>query len=121
VAIDLATYQKRILPRLREVAHPDLESPCLIWTGARGGHQDSYGKVWYEGKSRRVHVVVWRLLTGSYPAMDLLHRCDRTLCGQLDHLREGSPSENAGDRDRMGRRIGELFTFGNAPAGGVPF
>jgi hypothetical protein len=105
VAIDVGTYTKRILPRLIVVPHPELDEPCLIWNGARRGYDDSYGAIWFEGRPRRVHRVAWFLLTGQWPELDLLHECNRRLCCQIAHLREGTHAENMADR--MARENGE--------------
>lgn len=124
MAADLNTYLRRVLPRLREQSHPDLPEPCQIWTGARRGHagddgRGSYGAIWYQGKARRVHRVVWRLLTGAWPRAELAHLCDRTLCCELSHLVDGSHTENM--RGAALDEIDEIDTLPDDGGGEVPF
>lgn len=119
MATDLDTYLRRILPRLRAQDHPELPEPCQIWTGARRGYDATYGAVWYQGKSRRVHRVVWRLLTGKWPRLHLAHLCDRTLCCELSHLVEATHEENMNMRPLD--EIDEIDTLPDDGGREVPF
>jgi hypothetical protein len=58
--------------------------PCLLWTGATT--PDGYGRIWADGRARRVHRVAWEAEHGPIPAgLDLDHRCGVRACCNPDH------------------------------------
>jgi hypothetical protein len=66
---------------------------CWTWTGA-GGDGD-YGAVWYQGSTRKAHVVVYELLVGPVPAgLELDHLCRVKHCVRPDHLEPVTHAEN---------------------------
>jgi len=71
--------------RIANKLMPIPESGCFIWTGQeeRGG----YGMVWFEGKKRLVHRVVWQLERGAIEAgKSLDHLCRVRGCVNPNHL-----------------------------------
>jgi hypothetical protein len=73
---------------------------CWLWMGSGG----RYGYVWFEGKLRRAHSVVFELSGGSVPeGQELMHTCDIGLCVNPDHLVAGTHQENMTDMVRKGR------------------
>ena len=64
---------------------PIPESGCFVWTGQeeRGG----YGMVWFNGKKRLVHRVVWEIERGAIETgKSLDHLCRVRCCVNPDHL-----------------------------------
>lgn len=71
--------------RITNKLMPIPESGCFVWTGQedRGG----YGMVWFEGKKRLTHRVVWQLERGPIaPGMSLDHLCRVRCCVNPYHL-----------------------------------
>lgn len=68
---------------------------CLLWTGDTV--HDGYGRVWYEGKTRRVHRVVYELAHNHLPKL-VRHTCDNPACCNIEHLVEGTHADNMQDR-----------------------
>jgi hypothetical protein len=113
------------LPDLR----PDL-GPCWIWMGKP--QDGGYGAIGDGNRSwMRVHRAAWIIASGGPipDGFDVLHVCDRPLCGRADdigtyevngillprrgHLFLGTDDENAADKAAKGRapvRIGEQNT-----------
>lgn len=60
-------------------------SGCWLWTGADSG--DGYGKVWFHGRSRYVHRVVYEQTVDSLaPGIVLDHLCRVRACCNPIHL-----------------------------------
>lgn len=81
---------------------------CWVWTGAvdtRG-----YGHVRINGKTMRVHRLVYELALGEIPKMQghhgavVMHTCDNRLCCNPEHLRLGTHADNMADMKAKGRR-----------------
>jgi hypothetical protein len=65
---------------------------CRIWPGAvdRG-----YGRVWVDGRAKRVHRVVWELKHGPIPeGMTIDHLCRVRACCNTEHMELVSQGEN---------------------------
>jgi hypothetical protein len=78
---------------------------CWQWTGgaqARG----RYGAIYVDGKLQSAHRVAWFFETGEWPDPNACHKCDNTLCVRFSHLFEGTPKDNAIDREQKGRGSG---------------
>ena len=79
------------------------ESGCLEWTG--GLSSSGYAVMQVDYKTRRVTHIVWELANG--PVAEgkyMCHSCDDPLCVELDHLFEGTPTENMQDAVRKNRQ-----------------
>lgn len=78
---------------------------CWLWTGATD--KDGYGVLVHKGVHWRAHRAAWALTHGPLtPDVHLLHGCDTPLCCRPDspqHLRPGTPLDNAADRIARGR------------------
>lgn len=72
-------------------------SGCALWVGGDTGHGrgGNYGRVWYEGRMRSVHIVVWEAVNGLVPeGWHVDHVCARwspvprinRRCARLEHL-----------------------------------
>jgi len=80
------------------------EDDCWIWTDAPG--TDGYGKFQCaDGRTERAHRTSWRLFRGVIPkGLLCLHRCDRPLCVNPDHLFLGTRRDNIQDMISKGRK-----------------
>lgn len=73
------------------------ENGCWIWTGASA--DGGYGSLWFGGRTRRVHRVVYELLVGPIPeGLDLDHvrarGCQSRACANPAHLEPVTEQEN---------------------------
>lgn len=96
-----ATQEARFWDRVALTANPD---KCWLWQGQKS-KESGYGSVSFEGKARRAHVVSWRLATGYYPALQILHSCDVRLCVNPVHLHEGTQADNMREMSERGRSL----------------
>lgn len=84
----------------KDMFTPDLD--CLAWI--LGRDQDGYGLVKLNGKSLRVHRVVWEEFYGPIPdGKIILHTCDYPPCAKIEHLILGTYSDNTRDMWTKGR------------------
>lgn len=74
---------------------------CIDWVGAR--RPSGYGLLSVDGKPMNATHVSWRLKHGDWPGRKVLHRCDRPVCVNPEHLFEGSDADNAAGRAAKGR------------------
>lgn len=100
---DLESMRPRFMKQVRVEAGPD---GCWIWTGAKvkvpGGIRP---RILCGSKRRyRAHRVSYRLYVGVIPdGLDVLHKCDVTLCVRPDHLFTGDQKDNMRDAAEKGR------------------
>lgn len=90
--------------RFDEKYVPVTESGCWLWTGSsnRYGHL----RVPSAAKAFRAHRVSYELHKGSIPkGMNVLHRCDVTLCVNPDHLFIGTQTDNMRDMIAKSRQV----------------
>lgn len=74
-----------------------VESGCWLWAGYRDA--DGYGILTLNRRHWRAHRAAWTLTHGPIPAgLLILHSCDTPTCIRPDHLRPGTPADNARDR-----------------------
>lgn len=80
----------------------DPATGCRVWLG---GLVNGYGQVYWKGKCRRVHRVVWELAHGCSPGLlDVLHTCDNKPCCEPIHLFLGTQQDNIEDCIAKGRK-----------------
>lgn len=70
------------------------EAGCWEWQGSRG--HKGHGMVWFSGRMRPVHRVVFELLTGlsTASAEDMDHLCRNPPCCRPDHVEPVTHAEN---------------------------
>lgn len=85
---------EEIVGNCRPVWHdPDLEKPCLVWKGTT--FPFGYGEIWYEGRPRLVHKIVFEALARPVPdGLELDHVCRNPPCCEPSHLEPVSHREN---------------------------
>jgi hypothetical protein len=90
-------YKNTLETILARTEKPAREEGCWLWTGCRG---EGYGRVYYGGKLRRVHIVVYELLVGFLKAGEQLHHCcENKECCNPRHL------ERLTLKDHLGRHV----------------
>ena len=102
----MTDYETRWLSRFVARHAPLAEPGCWMYRGkGRCGRERQYGKVSFQGKTWRVHRLIWTLLLGRPIGKGriLAHSCDNPLCWRPDHLRETTQSENMAECARKGR------------------
>lgn len=66
---------------------------CWEWDGTHNSH--GYGMVWWQGRMRVTHQVVYELSVGPVPAgLELDHKCDNKGCCNPGHLEPVTHGEN---------------------------
>ena len=97
------------LARIKRHTEADSVTGCHVWTGSRTGRD--YGSTRLNGKNVRAHRAVWTLTNGPIPEGSwVLHRCDRPLCVNIDHLFLGDATANVRDAAAKGRCAGQKKT-----------
>jgi hypothetical protein len=72
-----------------------------MWTAYTD--RDGYGRFSLKGKKKRAHRVAARLDGRDPTGQVVRHTCDNPGCVNPDHLKIGTPKDNAGDMVRRGR------------------
>lgn len=80
----------------------DRSGKCWLWLGYT---VNGYGRVRRKNRNLQAHRYAWALVRGPIPkGMDVLHKCDNTLCSRPSHLFLGTDLDNVRDCMRKGRR-----------------
>lgn len=84
-----------------------LPDGCWLWIRAIRG--DDYPAVGFNGRQEGGHRVSYAVFNngGVLPNLCVLHKCDRPLCVNPDHLFLGTVQDNMRDCARKGRKKGE--------------
>lgn len=97
--------QRQALNRLRELIKTETDK-CILWP--YGKADKLYGRVRYQNKPQRTHVVAWLLANNKneVPKDKLIrHSCDVGLCVNPRHLSIGTDLDNMTDCKNRGRNI----------------
>lgn len=74
---------------------------CRVWIRS---HKNTYPSIWWKGKTLTGHRLTWELAHGVIPkGMHVCHRCDNTMCINLEHLFLGTAADNMADKMTKGR------------------
>lgn len=93
--------KKTVHERFIEKYIPVTESGCWLWTGAASA---GYGWFWNGNIYEGAHRYSYSHHIGPIPSgMNVLHRCDVSLCVNPDHLFTGTQKENVTDCISKGR------------------
>jgi hypothetical protein len=99
VPVDPAICVK-ILANIVEQVHPDLDTPCWIWT--RFINHDGYGVVWWRTTLYQLKRVSYTNFVGPIPeGMEIDHLCKVRACGQPAHLQPVLHLENFARSDNV--------------------
>lgn len=76
-----------------------------MWTGAKTNKKfNNYGRFFIKPKCYRAHRISLEICGKKVPRrLNVLHKCDTTLCVNPKHLYIGTPADNARDRHKRGR------------------
>jgi len=89
---------------LETMYYPEPNTGCYLWLGSID--RQGYGRTKMRGLGMvRAHRAAWYITKGNWPKGILMHSCDTPGCVNIDHLKEGSPKENAQDCLRKGRNF----------------
>lgn len=86
----------------------ETETGCLLWTRntvkSNGRDKFRYGRLVVNGKQMLAHRYAYTLEHGTIPnGLNVLHRCDNSLCCNHEHLFLGTHKDNMGDMKNKGR------------------
>jgi hypothetical protein len=94
--------RRTVMSRFMDMAMPEPNSGCWIWTGAVDA--SGYGQMTVDGQGFRAHRISWMLFKGWIPGdLFVCHKCDVRCCVNPEHLWLGDPVTNGLDRDAKGR------------------
>lgn len=85
---------------------------CWLWQGSLRNKR--YGYIQYKGHRVGVHVFSYMLAHNleAPPELNILHKCDDTLCVRPEHLFEGTHADNM--RDMISKGRSKLLRTGRA-------
>ena len=103
-------YKRKLLGD-KFLKHVKKTSKCWEWIGAKvptkhklNKFKSNYGHLRHNYKYIYAHRVSWMIHNGPIPnGKCILHKCDNPICVNPSHLRLGTRSDNAQDRERKNR------------------
>lgn len=94
-SVSLAGKSQALEDRICDRFEVDQETGCWVWIGTRWS-RNGYGRIYFGGKERAAHVVVYLLLRGPYGRGLVLDHavCQNRACVNPAHLEPVSVKEN---------------------------
>lgn len=79
--------------KIQDKISPEPNTGCWLWTACI--NTSGYAGLWWDGKKREAHRVVYELAVGPVPAgLQLDHLCRVRSCVNPEHLEPVTPKEN---------------------------
>lgn len=96
---------------------PEPFSGCWLWTGTINGR--NYGSIGFESKTMAAHRISAMLFLNFDidNNLQILHKCDNTLCVNPNHLFIGTTYDNIRDRVSKGRSVSHNTSKIHCPSG----
>ena len=100
----LSRIELEVIERL-EAKTVITEQGCWKWHGSTV--EDGYGVISYQGQQHRIHRLIYSIYKGALiPGMLICHTCDNPPCWNIDHIWQGTYSDNTQDmwaKNRQGK------------------
>jgi transposase len=94
--------QRPMIEKLNERSKLNTETGCIEWTACKT--KAGYGQLSVDRKMMFTHRLSYEANIGPIPeGLHVLHSCDNPCCINPDHLRVGTPADNAQDKIDRGR------------------
>ncbi len=85
---------------------------CWVWMA--NTFRNGYGGFTLNGKHTLAHRASWVIFNGEIPTgLQVLHKCDNSLCVNPDHLFLGTAADNIYDMVSKGRQRNQFTTVNN--------
>ena len=95
-------------PPIRTIDYTVDGNGCWVWNWAV--QRKGYASVWVDGRGVKAHRVAYELANGPIPeGMVIRHTCGNPSCVNAEHLRVGTPAENARDMVNDGNQGNQKF------------
>ena len=100
-------------PPIRTIDYTVDGNGCWVWNWAV--QRKGYASVWVDGRGVKAHRVAYELANGPIPeGMVIRHTCGNPSCVNAEHLRVGTPAENARDMVNDGNQGNQKLTQDDA-------
>jgi hypothetical protein len=98
--------RRDVIKKIHDRCYRD-DDGCLIWEGPTSGNVTKYGSVYYAGLMRSAHRLVYVMHhNADLPSsVQVLHRCDKGLCCNLECLSPGTNQQNIIEAVERGRHV----------------
>jgi hypothetical protein len=105
---NMTTYDPDLIDRFERYVDRTDAHGCHVWTGARRGPNNDYGRFRMSVNGftyhEKAHRMAYQLYVGPIPRnMVVCHTCDNPGCVRTDHLFLGTHKENIHDAQKKGR------------------
>ena len=96
-------------PPIRPIDYTVNANGCWVWKWSV--HPKGYAVVLFKGRQRKAHRVAYERANGPIPGGQIIrHLCGNPSCINADHLRAGTPKDNARDMVASGNQHNQKLT-----------